>query len=206
MSTSHSGFEAREPDPYDDPPPHSQPGAGPRSVWRSPRFTALLAVLVVVLLAILIAPALNLPRIVFIFDEPSSPPASASAPAATPSPSSAPSPTASPAGSPTFVRPTPTPAPTFLSYVVQPGDSLGSIARAYGTTARSIAWWNRGTYPSLDPESPDYEPDRIIVGWILVLIPGVIVDDANPPTLSPGPATPSPSPTEEVTPSPVASQ
>jgi len=109
-------------------------------------------------------------------------------------------PRATPAGSPTavalptFIRPTPTPAPTFRSYVVRAGDSLGSIARTFGTTARSIAWWNRGTYPSLDPESAAYAPNHIEPGWVLVLIPGTKVDEANPPTPSPGPPGPSPSP------------
>ena len=105
------------------------------------------------------------------------------------------SPTPSPTGSPlaTFVRPTPTPQPTFIAYVVRAGDSLNTIAHRYNTTARSIAWWNRGTYPSLDPEAgPNYSPGHIELGWVLVLIPGVTVDDANPPTPSPGPPTPVP--------------
>ena len=72
------------------------------------------------------------------------------------------------------------------------GDTLTSIARAFGTTGRSIAWWNRGTYPSLDPESPGYDPNRLELGWVLVLIPGTTVDEADPPSPSPGPATPTP--------------
>lgn len=120
-------------------------------------------------------------------------------PAATPprgGPSSGPSasPSAGPSGpspTPSFVRPTPTPAPTFLTVVVAAGDSLNTIARTHATSARSIAWWNRATYPSLNPESADYRPDIIQPGWVLVLIPGVVVDDANPPTLPPG----SPGPT-----------
>ena len=39
---------------------------------------------------------------------------------------------------PSFVRPTPTPAPTFLVYVVKAGDNLDRIARRFGTTGRSI--------------------------------------------------------------------
>jgi peptidoglycan/xylan/chitin deacetylase (PgdA/CDA1 family) len=97
-----------------------------------------------------------------------------------------PGPTTTPA-EPTFVRPTPSPNPTFTSYVVAPGDTLTSIARKFGTTARSIAWWNRGTYPSLDPESESYAPDDIKLGWVLVLIPDTVVDDTSPPTPSPGP-------------------
>ena len=117
-----------------------------------------------------------------------------------PSPSASGSQTASPL--PTFVRPTPTPEPTFINVVVKAGDSLNTIAVAYRTTPRSIAWWNRGTYPGLDPEAgPNYSPGHIEIGWVLVLIPGGKVDDNNPPTPSPGPRTPAPS----VSPSPAAS-
>jgi hypothetical protein len=113
-------------------------------------------------------------------------------PAAAPTPSSSPSPTPA---EPTFVRPTPSPQPTFVSYTVQAGDTLTSIARVYRTTGRSIAWWNRGTYPSLDPESPTYRPDSIRKGWSLVVLPGQVVDDNNPPTPSPAPEAPAPSAT-----------
>ncbi len=95
-------------------------------------------------------------------------------PPATPTPSPAPT---GPTPSPSFVRPTPTPLPTFLSYVVKPGDTLDSIAKAHGTKARSIAFWSRTLHPSLDPDSPDYEPDRIRIGWVLLLIPGVEIDE-----------------------------
>jgi len=74
---------------------------------------------------------------------------------------------------------------------VQRGDTLTSIARRHGTTARSIAFWNRVTYPSLDPDSPDYAPNTIVVGWRLTVWPGQVVDEQNPP---PGPSpTPRPS-------------
>ena len=88
---------------------------------------------------------------------------------------------------PTFSRPTPSPAPTFLTYRVKSGDSLNSIAKRFRTTGRSIAWWNRGAYPSLDPESDKYDPNTIRVGWILVVLPDTVVDEENPPTPSPGP-------------------
>ena len=113
------------------------------------------------------------------------PPGSAAA-----SPSASPSLAPSPTASPSPVRPTPTPLPTFLAYVVKPGDTLNEIARTYETTARSIAWWNRATYRSLDPESPTYDPNRIEVGWTLMLIPRAVVEDqeASPlPTVSPSP-------------------
>jgi hypothetical protein len=91
---------------------------------------------------------------------------------------------------PTFTLPTPSPGPTFRTYRVQRGDTLNSIAKHFKTTARSIAWWNRGAYPSLDPESSSYDPSTIRVGWKLVVLPGVVVDDSNPPTPSPAPETP----------------
>jgi hypothetical protein len=85
-------------------------------------------------------------------------------------------------GSPTFVRPTPTPQPTFLAYVVKPGDTLTSIARRHRTTARSIAFWNRTQHPSLDPDSPSYQPNRIEVGWVLLLVPDLELDPEDLPT------------------------
>jgi peptidoglycan/xylan/chitin deacetylase (PgdA/CDA1 family) len=82
--------------------------------------------------------------------------------------------------------PTASPGPTFTSYVVRTGDTLSSIARAFRTTPRSLSWWNRGTYPSLDPESPAYAPNSIQPGWTLVLLAGTSVDEENPPSPSPG--------------------
>jgi peptidoglycan/xylan/chitin deacetylase (PgdA/CDA1 family) len=99
---------------------------------------------------------------------------------------------------PTLGYPTPSPEPTFASYLVQSGDSLSSIARAFATTARSIAWWNRGTYPSLDPESAGYEPNSIRPGWVLAVLPHATVDEENPPSPSPGPGT-SPDPSGQPT-------
>jgi len=86
--------------------------------------------------------------------------------------------------------PTPTPLPTglprgtTLEYVVQCGDTLDSIARAHGTSARSIAFWNRGTYPSLDPESAGYRPNTVRIGWTLMIIPHVIFDEESLPAPS----------------------
>jgi peptidoglycan/xylan/chitin deacetylase (PgdA/CDA1 family) len=106
-------------------------------------------------------------------DVPESPSATASG-----RPSAAPSPTTSPE---------PPTSPDPVVHVVEAGDSLFSIARRYGTTARSIAYWNGVTYPTLDPRSPAYDPDRIEVGWRLVVHPGSVVDEADPP---PGPSAP----------------
>jgi len=100
---------------------------------------------------------------------------------------------AGPSVEPTFARPTPSPGPSFETYKVKRGDTLNSIARKYKTTARSISWWNRGTYPSLDPEGIGYDPGTIRVGWTLKILRGVVVDESNPPTPSPAPATPVPS-------------
>lgn len=105
--------------------------------------------------------------------------------------------TAGPSVRPSFLRPTPTPQPTFLAYVVRRGDTLTSIARAHGTTARSIAFWNRVQHPSLDPDSPSYSPNRIDVGWILLLVPDLELDPEDlPPGPTPASAPPSTSPTQ----------
>jgi len=86
---------------------------------------------------------------------------------------------------PSFVRPTPLPEPTFLVYSVKHGDTLTSIAHAYRTTPRSIAFWSRTEHPSLDPESDAYRPDRIEIGWTLLLIPDATFDEDELPDRSP---------------------
>jgi Tfp pilus assembly protein FimV len=116
-------------------------------------------------------------------------------PTPVPTPTPSPSPSPSPTPSPTPGPPTPTPAPTFAMYTVVRGDSLLTIAKRFKTTGRSIAYWNRGTYASLDPESADYDPDRLQVGWVLRILPGQVYEqplDAGdtpeptaPPTASP---------------------
>jgi hypothetical protein len=102
-----------------------------------------------------------------------------------------------PTGAPSFVRPSPMPSATFLVYEVAAGDSLTSIARLFGTTARSIAYWNRAHYPSLDPESSTYEPNRIETGWTLQLIPTEVVDEDELPDPTPTPTPPPSSPPPE---------
>lgn len=115
-----------------------------------------------------------------------------SGPAGSPQPSVAPTtPAPGPTASPSFVRPTPNPSPTFLVHLVAIGQTLTSIARLYGTTARSVAYWNRDRYPSLDPDSTTYEPNRIEVGWMLRLIPTEVVDEDELPEPTPSP-TPTP--------------
>ena len=104
--------------------------------------------------------------------------------AATPSPratGAGPSPTL------TFSRPTATPLPSFFAYYVRTGDTLTSIARQFETTPQSVGYWNRDTYPSLDPDSPAYDPNTIRVGWTLHIIPGGEVDEQ---LLTPRPTAP----------------
>jgi peptidoglycan/xylan/chitin deacetylase (PgdA/CDA1 family) len=87
-------------------------------------------------------------------------------------------------------RPTPTPAPTFATWLVRQGDTLIALARRFETTPESLAYWNRARYRSLDPDSPAYRPDRIEVGWQLTYLPGVAVDPENLPPASGSPTTP----------------
>jgi len=118
-------------------------------------------------------------------------------PAEAPGASSAPGPSG-PTPRPSFVAPTPTPAPTFAIYTVTRGDSLNSIADRYGTSARSIAYWNRDTYPSLDPEGPGYKPNLLKVGWTLRIIPHAEFDEQTLPEPSGLQGTPpSPKPTDD---------
>ncbi len=143
----------------------------------------------------------------------SAPPTSSEPSAAVATPSPTPVPTG-PSPSPSFIRPTPLPSPTFFVYLVRAGDTLSSIGRRFSTNAFSLAVWNRDTYPSLDPDSEGYAPDRIQVGWQLRLIPGRIVDEEEllRPTPTPGtgasasPTRPSASPSGggAVTPPPVS--
>lgn len=104
----------------------------------------------------------------------------------TPTPSPAlPTPAPLPTPTPTPGPPTPTPAPTFAMYTVKRGDNLLGIAKRFRTTGRSIAYWNRDAYPSLDPESPKYNPNRLDIGWVLRILPGKVQD--SPPGATPTP-------------------
>lgn len=108
-----------------------------------------------------------------------------------PSPSASPSPTVLATPAP----PTPTPGPTFELYTVARGDNLLRIAKRFATTGRSVAYWNREAYPSLDPESRKYDPDRIDVGWVLRVMPGEVY---QPPEDEPDTASPVPEPSLDV--------
>jgi hypothetical protein len=92
-------------------------------------------------------------------------------PTPTPPPTPTPSPTPLPTPTPPPPPPTPTPGPTFLLHTVVRGDTLTSLARKYKTSGRSIAYWNRDQYPSLDPESADYQPNNLQRGWVLRILP-----------------------------------
>jgi len=101
----------------------------------------------------------------------------------TPSPSASPSvsqtapPTATATASPV----------TGTTYTVHAGDTLSSIARAFGTTVEQLRAWNVESYPSLATNPNVIEP-----GWTLLVseTPGV----TPLPTPSPAPATPRPTP------------
>ncbi len=69
--------------------------------------------------------------------------------------------------------------------MVQRGDTLATIAERFGTSVESLSYWNRVRYPSLDPDSPGYAPDRIQAGWTLGYIANTLVDPNN---LPPGPS------------------
>ena len=77
-------------------------------------------------------------------------------------------PSASPAG-----RPAPT-------YTVAPGDSLASIARAYGTTTAQLQAWNAARYPSLAANPNVIEP-----GWVLIVSGDPNVTPRPAPTAAP---------------------
>ena len=115
-------------------------------------------------------------------------PTRAPQPTTTPSPSPTPIPTPVPPPTPT-PSPTAKPSPTALIYTVKAGDNLLNLAKRFKTSGRSIAFWNRAAYPSLDPDSKKYDPNRIEIGWKLSIIPGVKIDDAveSPPGSSPTP-------------------
>lgn len=145
-----------------------RPRPAERPILESPWLAALLALVVIALAA-----AILLPGMLGIGGTTPTP---TRAVATTPTP---------PPAEPTFLRPTPSPQPTFIAYVVESGDSLNSIAKQFHTTARSIAWWSRGAHPTLDPESSKYNPNRLTVGWVLQILPGTEVDENNPPAASP---------------------
>jgi peptidoglycan/xylan/chitin deacetylase (PgdA/CDA1 family) len=74
--------------------------------------------------------------------------------------------TASPSASaePTPTVPPATATPGSTTYVVQGGDTLTSIARAWDTTVAQLQAWNGERYPDLLSD-----PDSLQAGWVLVV-------------------------------------
>jgi peptidoglycan/xylan/chitin deacetylase (PgdA/CDA1 family) len=94
-----------------------------------------------------------------------------------------------PSASATIGQPSPEPSPgptqDGTTYAVQGGDSLSSIARAWGTTVAQLQAWNAGRYPSLADD-----PDSLQAGWVLLVAAQA---GATPlPSSTPRPATPPP--------------
>jgi peptidoglycan/xylan/chitin deacetylase (PgdA/CDA1 family) len=56
------------------------------------------------------------------------------------------------------------PRPTGATYTVRGGDTLSSIARAWGTTVIELQAWNAEAYPSLLSD-----PNTLQVGWVLTV-------------------------------------
>ncbi len=123
--------------------------------------------------------------------EASAAPSASLAPAPTSTPSATPSATPSPTSPPSPTPTPPTATPGSLVYTVERGDSLSLIASGFDTTWQSLIYWNSDRYPSLDPAQPGYDPNRIEVGWQLVVWPGVVVA-YNPPLPTPTPPATSP--------------
>ena len=114
-----------------------------------------------------------------------SPGASASANGGVFTPAPVPSSSENPTLAPSLV-PSPSGGTT---YVVQGGDTLSSIARAFATTSQQLQAWNVATYPSLLTSPNVIEP-----GWILVV--------RGDPRVTPAPTPTTPAPTPRLTPPP----
>ena len=119
---------------------------------------------------------------------------SACAPAVSPSPSAlatasrqpSSSASASASGSPVeseSLAPSPSGPAGGTTYTVRSGDTLSSIARAWGTSVAQLQAWNANAYPSLLTD-----PNTLQAGWILIVAgdPGT----TPLPTLAPTPAPP----------------
>ncbi|HLB37415.1 MAG TPA: polysaccharide deacetylase family protein [Gemmatimonadales bacterium] len=109
-------------------------------------------------------------------------------PSASWSASGQPSATATPFGttSPTdTAAPTASPSPPGVTYAVQAGDTLSSIARAWGTTIQQLQSWNAERYPSLASD-----PNALQAGWVLTVSgdPGTTPQPTVAPTRVPTPA------------------
>jgi peptidoglycan/xylan/chitin deacetylase (PgdA/CDA1 family) len=76
------------------------------------------------------------------------------------------------------------PSPTGATYSVRGGDTLSSIARAWGTTVAQLQAWNADAYPSLLGD-----PNTLQVGWILTVAgdPAATPLPTTAPTVAPTP-------------------
>ena len=101
------------------------------------------------------------------------------------SPSATPSSGETPSSETPNGEPTPSQTPEGTTATVQAGETLSSIARAWGTTVVQLQTWNAERYPSLVSD-----PDTLQAGWVLI-----VAGDPN--------ATPVPTPI--ATPTPIAS-
>jgi Predicted xylanase/chitin deacetylase len=80
--------------------------------------------------------------------------------------------------------PSPSEPASGTTYTVRSGDTLSSIARAWGTTVAQLQAWNGTSYPSLLTD-----PGTLQVGWILIVAgdPGTTPLPTVAPTLAPTP-------------------
>lgn len=111
----------------------------------------------------------------------------------TPTPESTPTQTPSPTQTQT-PTPSPTATPGSVLHTVARGETPSIIAARFDTTWQSLVFWNRERYPGLDPDDARYDPNRIEVGWQLIVWPCVIVPYDAPmpmPSASPRPTSPS---------------
>jgi peptidoglycan/xylan/chitin deacetylase (PgdA/CDA1 family) len=89
----------------------------------------------------------------------------------------------SPDSSPSLT-PSPSEPVAGTTYVVRGGDTLSSIARAWGTTVAQLQAWNADAHPSLVTD-----PNTLEAGWILMVAaePGVTPLPTTVPTATPAP-------------------
>jgi peptidoglycan/xylan/chitin deacetylase (PgdA/CDA1 family) len=60
-------------------------------------------------------------------------------------------------------------------------------------------YWNQDRYPTLDSGQSGYDPNRIEVGWQLIVWPGMVVAYDPPlPTAAPRPSTSNPTPSSSI--------
>jgi peptidoglycan/xylan/chitin deacetylase (PgdA/CDA1 family) len=109
-------------------------------------------------------------------------------PSGSASASGLPSPSAPPSAGSTGESPSAAPSATAggsgTTYTVRGGDTLSSIARAWGTTVAQLQAWNAASHPSLVTN-----PNTLEVGWILIVAgePGTTPLPTVAPTAVPTP-------------------